>query len=75
MKRAGLLMILCALASLAFFALTDPRVMPQWEEWLGWGRNMVDARFDATAGSVIGLGGSMVLLLTGLWLCFRSVWR
>lgn len=71
MRKYGILLILFGLLGAVFFALTDPRIMPPWIEYLGWGRNLVDASINALPGSLLGLVGSVVIMLTGFWLLVR----
>ncbi len=71
MRRSGLALILVGLLSIAFFVLTDPRVLGPRAAALRWSGNPVDAAYDATTGTVLGLAGSLLVVLIGLWLLSR----
>jgi hypothetical protein len=71
MKRAGMFMVLCGLLGALFFVATDPRISPSWVAQMGWKSNLIDATFDATAGTLIGLAGSVVVIVIGTWLLLR----
>ena len=54
---------------MAFFYLTDPR----WG-WLGRhsaGEDAIDAVHRLAPGTMVGLAGSAIVLLVGLWLATR----
>ena len=72
MKRSGLILVILGLVVLTFFLATDPTVLPQWMEEVGWPRNQVDAVTDARWGTGIGLVGSLAIVVTGLWLLVRK---
>lgn len=71
MRRAGLTLLVCGLLAGIFFLATDPRSAGVWADHLGWSSNTVDAATDATPGTFIGIAGSLLVLLTGLWLMLR----
>jgi len=67
-RKSGLWLTLAGLCGAAFFALTDPRLSiatgsasPQ----------VVDAMAHASPGTWVGLVGSGVIVLIGLWLTMR----
>jgi hypothetical protein len=68
-RRSGLSLILAGLLGIVFFWATDPRS--------GWARaantTVVDAIQEASAGTFVGLAGSAMVLLIGLWLMTRRV--
>jgi hypothetical protein len=59
--------VIAGLLSAGFFWATDPRY--------GWlrpaGQNLIDAANQNWIGTVVGLGGSAMVLLIGLWLLSR----
>jgi len=63
-------LILAGLAGAAFFLLTDPRV-----GWLGSSRNVsenvIDAIRNGSTATWVGLIGSAVVAVIGLWLMSR----
>jgi hypothetical protein len=70
-KRSGVSLVLVGVIGILFFWLTDPR-----RGWLPPGERaatMVDAIRQAAPGTVIGLAGSVLVLLIGLWLMTRRV--
>ena len=71
MKRAGLLLISCAVLGTAFFVLTDPHAAPDAINQLGWGSNLVDAVQYAVPGTIIGLAGAGIIACIGFWLVVR----
>jgi uncharacterized membrane protein len=70
-RRPGGSLLFSGLAGVAFFWLTDPRY--------GWARlpvvaagdNPIDAAHYMLAGTAVGVVGSVVLLMIGLWLMTR----
>lgn len=68
-RRSALRLILAGLLAGAFFWLTDPRWGPAGRAVPRWA--LVDAVNQATPGTVIGLAGSAIVLLIGLWLMTR----
>lgn len=64
-------MVICGLLAALFFLATDPRISPSWVAQIGWKPNLVDATFDATVGTVLGLGGAIVIISIGSWLLLR----
>ena len=72
MKTGSLKLTLLGIAGIAFFLLTDPR--------FGLGAildgdpntNLIDAMHALWPGTVVGLLGSGVVLLIGLWLGVRK---
>lgn len=66
-----MLLLVLGLAVLVFFTITDAAITPDWMEKVGWGRNQVDAVADARWGTIIGLIGSVAIMVTGLWLLVR----
>ena len=71
-RRPGISLVLAGLAGVAFFWLTDPRY--------GWARpvavagdNPIDAAHYMLVGTLVGVAGSAVVLLIGLWLMTRRV--
>jgi hypothetical protein len=68
-RMSGLGLVLAGLLGLAFFYLTDPR----WG-WLGRrsaGDDAIDAVHQLAPGTIVGLAGSGIVLLIGLWLATR----
>ena len=68
-RRSGLTLVLLGLAGVGFFWLTDPR----FGYFDLWGRddNIVDRVNNAFVPTIVGLVGSMIVLLIGLWLAQR----
>lgn len=71
MKRSGMMLVIAGLLVLVFFLATDAAIMPAWADNVGWSRNQVDAVTDARWGTIIGVSGSVVIVITGLWLLIR----
>lgn len=71
MRRSGLILVLMGTACIAFFILTDPRMLGPRATRAGWAPLVVDGIYDATPGTVLGLVGSGVIVLIGLWLMAR----
>ena len=68
-QRNGIGMIVSGIAGGAFFWLTDPR-------WTVVGRRMagdssLDAVHELSAGTYVGVAGSAIVLLLGIWLVTR----
>lgn len=68
--RSALVLILFGLLGVCFFWVTDP--------WIGWIRylmsgrvNFLDAAQQAWPGTLVGLIGSGVVILIGLWMLIR----
>ena len=69
-RRSGLYLMIAGLSGAAFFYLTDPR----WG-WLGRrvaGDNAIDAVHQLMPGTLLGLTGSGIALLIGLFLTTRK---
>lgn len=71
MRRSGLILVLMGAACVGFFALTDPRLLGPRATRVGWAPLGVDAIYEATPGTVLGLAGSGIIVLIGLWLMAR----
>jgi Na+/proline symporter len=68
-RISGLWLTLAGLLGLAYFYLTDPR----WG-WLGRrsaGEDAIDLVHQLAPGTFVGLAGSAIVLLVGLWLATR----
>jgi hypothetical protein len=66
-NRSGFSLVFAGIVGLLFFWLTDPRL------WLGrWlvGEGL-DATNDSRMGTIVGVAGSGLALLIGLWLLTR----
>jgi hypothetical protein len=86
-RRSGLTLLLLGLLGVAFFWLTDPHLGPtghyvadvhrhvDWRHWLfilrGSPNNAVDAANQARIGTIVGIAGSVGVLIVGLWLVTR----
>ena len=84
-RRSGFAFLLLGVASLLFFWLTDPRWGPgvhrnswgrlDWRHWLfvlrGSPDNLIDAANQAWLSTLVGLTGSVALVIVGLWLVTR----
>jgi hypothetical protein len=83
-RRSGLLLIVLGLLGVAFFWVTDPRYGPEVGSGHGWydprswiaamrgnPTNPIDAANEATVATIVGLAGSLFVLLVGLWLLAR----
>ena len=67
-KRSGAKLILAGLLGILFFALTDPRSgLPIRSE----GENTMDAVHNARIATYVGVAGSGMVLMIGLWLMTR----
>ena len=70
-RRSGLSLIIVGAVGILFFWLTDPRhgrLLPGDRA-----ATVVDAIRQATPGTLIGIAGSALVLLIGLWLMTRRV--
>lgn len=56
---------------IGFFLATDPRLLGARSVRIGWSSLLVDAVYDATPGTVVGLLGAGVVVLIGVWLMTR----
>ena len=68
-KRSGMQLCLAGIGGILFFWLTDPR-------WGFIGRrlnadDLIDAINFGQYGTFVGMGGSAIVLLIGLWLMTR----
>lgn len=68
-RRSGLSLVIAGLLGMAFFWLTDPRYGPfgHWRQ----SDEIIDLANQLAPGTVIGLAGSLVVLVIGLWLMTR----
>jgi hypothetical protein len=71
MRRSGLILMLMGAVCVGFFILTDPRMLGARATRAGWATLAVDAIYEATPGTVLGLVGSGIIVLIGLWLMAR----
>ena len=68
-RWSGLALVSAGVLGALFFWLSDPRY--------GWGlrsgatENVIDAANEALVGTFVGIAGSVVVLLIGLWLLSR----
>jgi hypothetical protein len=70
-RRPGFSLLLSGLIGLAFFLLTDARWGFGQRLIGGRGDNPVDLANALTPGTLVGLGGSAIVLFVGLWLTTR----
>jgi hypothetical protein len=84
-RRSGLAFLLVGVLGAVFVWVTDPRWGPDmhraaeghldWRHWLfvvrGSPDNLVDAANQAMVSTMVGVAGSLALLLVGLWLLTR----
>ena len=84
-RRSGLAFLLVGVLGAMFFWVTDPRFGPDmhrfaegnldWRHWLfvlrGSPDHLVDAANQAVVSTIVGVAGSLALLLVGLWLLTR----
>ena len=84
-RRSGLVFLLLGMIGGAFFWATDPRWGPQvhrspvgpldWRHWLfvlrGASDNVIDAVNQTTMSTLVGMAGSLALVVVGLWLLTR----
>lgn len=70
-RRSGFSLVLVGLLGVAFFWITDPRygLALQWSH----GENPVDLANWHFLGTVVGVAGSMLVLMIGLYLLSRKV--
>lgn len=66
-RRSGLSLVVAGLLGGAFFWLSDPR----YGYTHPTGENLVDAANQAQIGSLVGVAGSLAVLIIGLWLLTR----
>jgi hypothetical protein len=66
-RRSGFSLVLAGLAGIMFFMETEPR--SRFGHWMSG--MSVDFANQAWIGTVVGLGGSVVTLLIGVWLLTR----
>jgi len=66
-RRSGLTLALAGLSGAAFFWLTDPRFGATRTA----GREIIDRVNEAQIGTMVGMVGSAIVLLIGLWLMTR----
>jgi hypothetical protein len=67
-RVSGMGLMIAGIAGAAFFLLTDPKV--------GWLKsrisdNLIDAARTGSIGTYVGLAGSMLVVVIGLWLVTR----
>jgi hypothetical protein len=67
LRRSGWILVLTGVLGIVFFLLTDPRYGPLTRP----AGNPVDAANEAFWGTAVGVAGSAVVLLIGLWLTLR----
>jgi hypothetical protein len=65
--RSGLSLVAAGAAGIIFFWATDPRSLVG--RWLVSGE--IDAANQALVGTIVGVSGSLAVLLLGLWLLTR----
>lgn len=73
MRTGSLSLLALGLLGVGFFVATDPR--------LGWGTdldgeretNIVDAAHNAGPGTMVGVAGSGLTMLAGVWLAARRI--
>jgi hypothetical protein len=68
-RRSGYSLVLVGILGVAFFWISDPR----WGLALRWnrGENPIDLANQHFPGTVVGLAGSMLILLIGIYLISR----
>jgi hypothetical protein len=66
-RRSGLTLALAGLCGAAFFLITDPRFGPQRLAY-----DVIDRVNQAHVGTVVGIVGSLAVLVIGLWLMTRK---
>jgi hypothetical protein len=68
-RRTGFSLVLVGALGVLFFWLTDPRIglALRWNH----GENPIDLANEDFPGTILGLAGSAVVLLTGLYLLSR----
>ena len=67
-RRSGFSLLLAGLGGALFFWLTDPRYGVQRG---GPGADIVDRINEARLGTMVGIGGSVLVVLIGLFLMTR----
>ncbi len=84
-RRSGVTLALLGIAGLLFFWATDPHFGPasrrvavahlDWRHWLfvlrGSPDNLVEAGNQLLVSTIIGIAGSLAVLLVGIWLFTR----
>ncbi len=70
-QRSGWGLALAGLLGLVFFWLTDPQFGPV--HGLRSAENVIDASRQAILGTLVGMVGSLLVLLMGLWLMVRRM--
>lgn len=72
-RKSGLKLTLAGLLGVLFFWLTDPvwGVLRKAPGGGGGPENIVDAMNEAFFGTTVGIAGSAVVLLLGLWISTR----
>lgn len=66
-RRSGLSLTIASLLCGLFFLFTDPR----YTRTQPIGQNLIDAANQNWIGTLVGLAGSAIVLLIGLWLLTR----
>ncbi len=66
-RRSGLALALAGLLGALFFCMTDPRYGLRTNIAL----ELIDRVNEARIGTTVGIGGSVIVLLIGLWLMTR----
>ena len=66
-RRSGLALSLAGLLGALFFWMTDPRFGPRRNASL----ELIDRVNEARIGTTVGIVGSVIVLLIGLWLMTR----
>ena len=70
-RRSGLSLILAGVLGIVFFWLTDPRT--GWAARDSSASTVIDAIRQASPGTFVGIAGSLLVVLIGLWLMTRRV--
>jgi hypothetical protein len=68
-RRSGLSLVLIGMAAAAYFWITDPRYGMALR-WSG-GQNPIDLANQHFPGTVVGIAGSLMVLLIGVYLLTR----
>jgi uncharacterized membrane protein len=68
-RRSGFSLVLAGAVGIVFFMETEPR--SRFGHWIG--SVSVDIANQAWIGTVVGLGGSVITLLIGVWLLTRRM--
>ena len=66
-RRSGLTLALAGLLGAIFFWMSDPRFGSQRNA----SYELIDRVNEARIGTTVGIGGSVIVLLIGLWLMTR----